>query len=130
MSPKFTTSSIRLGAICLVMGAAGLAAGTVYAQNGDGNLSCEIKATKQSGMISIEALATAKQSASGTYRFEISGGSNGGSSTIRQGGEFSAGTGETATLGQVTLGANGARYDAKLTINAGGKALTCSERIS
>lgn len=86
-----------------------------------GQIVCEVIEHRTSGGVSLEATVSADDYVSGTYSFAVKG--NGGGANIRQGGPFSVGAGETATLGQVTL--SGSKYNARLSIVAGGSAVPC-----
>jgi hypothetical protein len=89
---------------------------------------CEIQVTQQGSMMSLQGVYRAEVATTGSYGFQVASSGGGGNSRINQGGGFSAKAGEEVTLGTVMLGAN-ARYDASLTVQAGGERLECAERI-
>lgn len=123
----FSTKTLSLLAPALVglgiTGAALASAGT-----SDGPLRCEIRSGVAGGMVSLEGVVETDAAISGSYRFMVESAAGSGSSSIRQGGGFSAAPGEAVTLGRVMLGANGI-YDAVLTLEAGGRALQCEDRV-
>jgi hypothetical protein len=105
------------------LGAAFTAAGAVEASNGPTR--CEIVATTSGGMISIEALAHANKTTSGSYDLTISGPAT----NIDQGGDFDVRAGQSVTLGSATLSANGQGLDIELEVRANGTISKCSERV-
>lgn len=109
-------------AIGLAAGGATLAAGTAASE---GPLSCGIEQSRSGGMVRLESVATSQTSAIGTYSFKV----RGAGTNISQGGEFQAAPGETVTLGMVMLGGQSASYDAKLEVRAGGRTVTCAQRV-
>jgi hypothetical protein len=94
-----------------------------------GPVRCEIRATPQGGMVSLEALALADSNVSGTYSFHVERVGRTGGTNIEQGGAFSAGPGRPATLSTITLSANSAVYDANLEVMVGDKSISCVERV-
>ncbi len=97
-------------------------------QSDDGPVRCEITSSVSGGMVSLQGVVESDAAVSGTYRFQVESTAGSGSSTIRQGGAFSAGPGEPAMLGRVMLGANGI-YDAVLALDADGASLKCESRV-
>jgi hypothetical protein len=110
------------------LGITGAAIASGDAGSADGPLRCEIQSSVSGGMVSLESVAESNAAVSGSYRFVVKSVSGSGNSSISQGGDFSASPGETVTLGRVMLGANGI-YDAVLTLDAGGRAVKCVERV-
>jgi hypothetical protein len=87
-------------------------------------VSCEIRSSKSSGGLLLEAVATGRSRTTGEYEFVISKSGGGGTSDITQGGEFEIGPKEEAILGEVAVGsAEGAFVRARLTLTDGGKVL-------
>lgn len=131
MSSKITKRLIRFAPLAALFCAAGVAAGNVSAGTGAASEGsrCEIVTRHAGAMIAIDAQASGPRGATGTYSFQIAGSGGGGSTNIRQGGEFSFGSSAPKTLGSVTLGANGGVYDATLTIDSGGVRTSCTRRI-
>jgi len=109
-------------------GIVGAAVASAGAQSGDGPVRCEIRSSVAGGMVSLQGVVESDTAVSGSYRFHVESAAGSGSSTIRQGGGFSAGPGTPAVLGQVMLGANGI-YDAVLTLDADGISLECADRV-
>lgn len=101
-------------------GTLGIAGAALAAGGDDAPFTCEIRQSERFGMTALEAVVHADRALSGSYRFVV----QGGGTNIRQGGDFAAGRGETATLGMVTVG-KGARLDASLTVDAGGVSASC-----
>ncbi|MFB9981582.1 curli-like amyloid fiber formation chaperone CsgH [Mesorhizobium kowhaii] len=90
---------------------------------------CEIRATPDGGMVSLEAFAHTDTNVSGTYSFHVESAGRTGGTNIEQGGPFSAAPGKPAALGAVTLDAMGAVFDARLEITVDGKRIGCTERV-
>lgn len=122
-----TLSSSKM--LVLALGAtvslgAGFAAAGGSGSSAAGPLRCEIVAASSGGMTSIEAVALAERALSGSYQLKISGpGAN-----ISQGGEFDIASGRKTTLGSAMLG-GGRGYDVRLEVSAGGKTVSCSQRV-
>ncbi|AZO21053.1 hypothetical protein EJ070_10405 [Mesorhizobium sp. M1E.F.Ca.ET.045.02.1.1] len=112
----------------IAAGAAGAAAGKDGANSG--LLRCEIRDTVQGDAILLEPLVYADRSINGIYTVSVSGGGTYGSANIRQGGAFEAGPGSRASLGRMSVGANGAAYDVKLKVTAGGASISCVKQVS
>ncbi len=126
----FTNSKLLTRVAPVVLGIA--AAGAAYASSDDGDTGpaiCQIKATQQGSMISLEGVVLADSAVTGTYRFQIASVGGSGNTNIRQGGGFSAGAGDEVTLGKVMVGGYGASYDASLEVTLGGETYQCSERV-
>jgi hypothetical protein len=121
----------KLAAAGIGLAALGAAAGggdnVTAGASVSGPLRCEIQATSAGGMTTLEGIVHADVAVAGTYSFHVSGGSNGNSSNISQGGPFSAAPGAPVPLGQVMLG--GGRYEASLAVTAGGTVVECAKRI-
>lgn len=127
----FTNSSILTRVAPVMIGVA--IAGAAYAAAGDDaapdGTRCEIKATQQGSMISLDGVLFADSQVSGSYRFQVTSVGGSGNTNIRQGGGFAAGAGEEVTLGKVMVGGYGAFYDASLEVTLGGETFKCSERV-
>lgn len=92
-------------------------------------VSCEIRSSKTSGGILLEAVATGQAKATGEYEFVISKSGGGGTSDITQGGEFEIGPKEEAILGEVAIGSGeGISVRARLTLTEKGK-LLCQAQV-
>ncbi|WP_127145632.1 curli-like amyloid fiber formation chaperone CsgH [Pelagibacterium montanilacus] len=120
---------IAVSAVAIIGVAGATQAGGSFTGAGTDATECAIATTAEGGMTRIKALYQAGQTGWGTYRLEVEsvGGPN--RSTISQGGEFSAGPDEAVTLGSVNLGGQGATYDARLSIEIGGKSYACSGKV-
>ena len=105
-----------------------LGTGAATATDGVESARCEIRVTQHAGTMSLKGVYHADAATTGSYGFQVASSGGGGNSRINQGGGFDARAGEEITLGTVTLGAN-TRYDASLTVTAGGETLECAERI-
>jgi len=92
-------------------------------------VSCEIQASTANGRTTLTGTLHSDAAIDGSYRFKVAGSGRSGSSSIQQGGYFSAGADEPVTLGQVMLGGAGTIYNASLEISANGASLVCEKRI-
>ncbi|KUM23842.1 hypothetical protein AU467_08445 [Mesorhizobium loti] len=112
----------------IAAGATGATAGKDGSASGP--LRCEIRDTVQGDAILLEPMIHADRSISGTYTVSVSGGGTSGSTNIRQGGAFEASPGIPASLGRMSVGANGAAYDVRLKVTAGGTSVSCVKQVS
>ncbi|SIR33791.1 hypothetical protein SAMN05880582_11098 [Rhizobium sp. RU20A] len=117
---------IMLSMLCLVP------VGTLAAMSTQGRTDaagpCEIRATKQAGMVTLDALVHADRTAGGTYSFRIEKSGGGGSSTVSQGGAFETGAGQSAPLASVSVDAKGSAYSAVLEGELAGKTFRCTAK--
>ncbi|WP_143748421.1 curli-like amyloid fiber formation chaperone CsgH [Mesorhizobium carmichaelinearum] len=128
--PRIVKYSRRvMAALAMVLIPAGALATMATADQPIEPVRCEIRTTPESSMVTLEALAHAHRNVSGTYSFHVEGAGRSGGTNIVQGGAFSAAPGKPATLGAVTLDANGAVYDAKLEVTVDGKSVGCAKRV-
>ena len=128
--PRIVRHPRRVMAIlALVLVPAGALATMATADQSLGPVRCEIRATPDGGMVSLEALAHTDRNVSGTYSFHVESAGRTGGTNIEQGGAFSAAPGKPATLGTVTLDAKGTVFDAKLEVTVDGKSIGCAERV-
>ncbi|MCV0397520.1 MAG: hypothetical protein K5872_20105 [Rhizobiaceae bacterium] len=131
MSDRGRNVLFRVTPLLAVLAAA-TAAGSGWAHTtntstpSNGLVRCEIVATKSGGMTRLEGVIHADRAAAGTSDFRVSGGGSGGSTNIRQGGDFDLAAGESTTLGSVSLGGS---YDATLEVTVNGETFSCGERI-
>ncbi|MER9947707.1 curli-like amyloid fiber formation chaperone CsgH [Mesorhizobium sp. M0047] len=116
-------------AFALLLIPAGALATMATAGQALGPVRCEIRATPEGDMVSLEALAHANKSVSGTYSFHVESAARTGSTNIEQGGAFSTAPGKPATLSAVTLDAKGGVYDARLELTVDGKSISCAEQF-
>ncbi|WP_315928444.1 curli-like amyloid fiber formation chaperone CsgH [Mesorhizobium sp. SP-1A] len=97
---------------------------------GSGPVRCEIRDRVRGNIIFLEPVVHADKNVSGTYSVSVTGAGAGGSSSIRQGGEFTATAGRPTTLGQMSVGAAGAFYDVKLKVTAAGTSVSCTRQVT
>lgn len=89
-------------------------------------VACAIEVEEAGAMLTLKAVATAREAVEGRYALDIDRRGGGGSATIRQGGSFALKAGETATLGRATMNGPRAALDAELTLTVDGEELTCA----
>ena len=94
-----------------------------------GPAACEIRADREGGMVSLEGIVHAATGIEGAYRLRVSKSGGGGSSNIDQGGRFTAGPEQPATVSRVTLGGGG-KYVAELEVTPDDGPGTCTHTIS
>jgi curli production assembly/transport CsgH protein len=95
-----------------------------------GPVSCEIRNRIQDDTVFLEPFVHSDKGVSGTYSVSVSGGGEGGSSNIQQGGEFSAIAGRPTSLGRMSVGASGASYNVKLKVTVAGTSVSCTKRVT
>ena len=124
------TFSRKLGlATCLIgLGIVGHSAFATATSDDNTNDICIITAETSTNSLSLSGVAKGKSGTTGHYRFSISGGGSGGSTSISQGGEFKIGKNGKASVGNAVLGRD-AVYDVSLEIKIGNKTHRCSDRI-
>lgn len=105
----------------LGLGIAGANAGD---ENGDGPVQCSIQAKADDGMIAFRGVLETNTGLSGSYSFHIESSGHGGSTNIRQGGNFTAEAGEEVHLGQAAV-SGGGQYEVKFEITANGETYEC-----
>ena len=127
MQNSVSTLALTIAAGMLAAGSAAGVTGSASAA-GDG-VHCEIAVEKRSGGVTLEGFVDAASSISGSYELLVTKAGDGGSSNIRQGGEFSARAGARTPLGTVILGGGDGAYTAKLKINWDGKSAECRESV-
>ncbi|MBB3290206.1 MULTISPECIES: curli-like amyloid fiber formation chaperone CsgH [Rhizobium] len=98
--------------------------------SGSAPIRCEIREKIQGDTIFLEPLVHSDREMSGTYSISVSGGGEGGSSNIQQGGEFSAVAGRTTSLGRISVSAGGALYDVKLKVTVPGGNVSCTKQVA
>lgn len=125
MATRFPARTVLL---LFGLGAAGIAIGAGHAGTAAGPVRCEIRADSTNGMTSLEGVVHADKAVSGSYQFRVKSSGASGRANLDQGGDFTAGPGNAATLGSITLDTRGARYDASLTVTLNGKTIECADR--
>ena len=117
----------RLGAIGLLgLGLVGLATSAGIANSTPPSNACGVTAKTQNGMLHIEGAVLSPVTLTGEYKFSLQSSGGGGSSTINQGGLFTAAANEPTTIGQVTINA-GSTYTVALGLKVDGKIMDCSQ---
>ena len=91
-------------------------------------MSCDIRVIRGHGAITLQPVVSTPRAMSGSYRLHVTKRGGGGSSDIEQSGDFSASPGRSSELGEVSL-AGGGFYDARLTVDLGGRILECRQRV-
>ena len=89
---------------------------------------CGIVTSVHNGMLVIEGQVSSPVALRGSYELAVQSRSKGGSSNIKQGGEFSAPADRATTIGQVTLNAD-AQYEIDFSISHDGKTIDCSGKL-
>ena len=92
-----------------------------------GALSCDIQVSRSGSLVGLNAVVSAPNATSGSYRLRVVS-SGGNSSNIDQSGDFSV-RGGSAIVSTVTLGGSGT-YAARLSVTADGRTTECSQRVS
>ena len=127
MQNSVSTLALSIAAGMLAAGAASGVGGSASAA-GDG-VRCEIAVEDRAGRVTLEGFVDAASSISGSYELLVTKTGGGGTSDIRQGGEFSANAGARTPLGTVVLAGDGGAYTAKLKITWDGKSAVCRESV-
>ncbi|RWA69757.1 curli-like amyloid fiber formation chaperone CsgH [Mesorhizobium sp.] len=127
LDKRMAAASAALLAV-IAAGATGATAGKDGSNSGP--LRCEIRDAIEGDAILLEPLVYADKTISGTYAVSVSGDGPSGSANIRQGGTFEASPGNPASLGRMSVGANGAAYDVKLKVIAGSTSVSCAKQVS
>lgn len=89
---------------------------------------CEVIATEQGNMTTLEAIFNAEGPASGSYRFSVRTVGGAGNTNINQGGGFSTPEAGPVSLGRVTVG-KAPGYDIDLTVETGGRTYDCLDPV-
>jgi hypothetical protein len=129
--PAFLTALALAGIIAA--GASVAAAGKIGGSPNDpdlGPMRCDIRQSRAGNQIVIEPIVQSDRSLVGAYSLSLTGGGSGGSSSIRQGGDFAAEAGRTTTLGRMSVGASGAAYSVTLKLTAGGASVSCTRNVT
>jgi hypothetical protein len=121
---RIVTLAFGLGV--MILGAQAMDTGDAQA---GGSVHCEIEVKRAGGGVQLQGVVHARQAGSGEYDLEVHASGGGGSSRIRQSGDFSAEAGEAARLGVVQLSTDGGSYEATLSVNWNGETFRCEKRI-
>jgi CsgH protein len=130
MTAFSATSSRRLRPAAVLLAGVGLAAGCAATTTAPPTastrsyapLACTLNVDQNGRMVSFQGSVQANEALSGTYSLTL----RGGGTNIRQGGPFSARSGETVTVGQANLSGTPASYDANLSITVNGTTFNCA----
>ncbi len=126
---RFSKHMVSGAAALVALSLTGVAlAGTNTSGSSDDPISCEIKASENRGMITLETLIHSDTSIQGQYRFKVKSAGASGNTNLSQGSNFRATAGEPLQLGRMML-SSGAVYDASLDITVSGVSFSCAERI-
>ncbi|WP_323034709.1 curli-like amyloid fiber formation chaperone CsgH [Pararhodobacter sp.] len=109
--------------------ACGIPASNAQTSNTDADapVRCEISLEALSGGTMIEGRVSSRTAVTGTYAMAITSRSSGGTSTIRQSGDFEAAPGETATLSETRLMGSPASHSVDLEVRVNGRRLSCDQ---
>ncbi|MBN9017741.1 MAG: hypothetical protein J0H11_10025 [Rhizobiales bacterium] len=135
-----TRQDMRFAAVAVLVLAGTIAAGANVAAAGrtsdssgtattSGPMRCEIRQSLEGDTILIQPVVRSDRAVSGAYSLSLSGGGSGGSSNIRQGGDFTAAAGSEIPLGQLSVGAGGI-YNVTLKLTAGGASVSCAKKVT
>ena len=128
MTPIKRASALSLP-ILLGLGIAAIAASTGMANSTTSAVQCGVAESGERGMLALEGTILSPVALSGEYSFSIQSSSNGGSSTIRQGGYFAVPANEATPIGKVLINA-GSTYNIAFDVTANGKKLDCGQEIA
>lgn len=121
MKPLFPFALIGVTAAC------GAAIAHDAAPTQPAPLRCEVRLDAVAGGTRIEGRVIADQPVSGTYVMAMTSRSAGGSTTIRQAGDFEAAPGADAILSQTQLMGAPSRQQVDLEVRVGGRRLPCAD---
>ncbi|MCB1406675.1 MAG: hypothetical protein KDK01_10560 [Rhodobacteraceae bacterium] len=107
--------------------ACGIPASHAQTTDSDTPLRCEIALEPVAGGTMIEGRVTSNSAVTGTYAMAITSRSSGGSTTIRQSGDFEASAGAPATLSETRLMGSPASHSVDLEVRVGGRRLSCDQ---
>ena len=113
-------------ALPLALAAAGLGAGSSAAYAGAKPVTCEIRVADAGGARTLTAIATSSAAVAGSYQFDLSANTGGGTADSSQGDDVSLAAGETM-LSSTSLNA-GSKFTAKLTVTWPGGSTTCAKQ--
>lgn len=129
MLNRYRRLSAGMITLLLGLGAGGMVVQAGQNSSDEGPIRCEISATTKGQMTTLQGVVHTDEAVEGTYLFSVKSVSKSGSSSSQQGGEFVAGSNDTVTVGNVTMGGNGISYDVKLKVMANGMTIECAELI-
>lgn len=88
---------------------------------------CEISLERVQGGTMIEGRVTSDTTVNGSYTMAITSRSSGGSTTIRQSGDFQATPGSPAILSETRMMGAPGNHNVDLDVRVGGRALSCDQ---
>lgn len=119
MSGRCTTFVTTTARTAFAVTAYSIFASALFAAEPTMTIGCQIRATSQNDMLRLEAVATARQAATGTYRFEVSKQSSTGTSQNAQSGAFHLNADHDEILTTVVLDRSAlGHYRARLTLQS------------
>lgn len=86
---------------------------------------CEIEASSNRGMTTLQGVVYSSRKISGTYRLSLKGKGRSGGTNIQQGGEFSIDRDGHSALGMISLGGRASDYNVRLKLRVNGKTIVC-----
>ena len=89
---------------------------------------CGVTPSTSHGMMTLEAQVLSPKSMTGSYSLAVQSRSNGGSTSLSQGGNFTVEANTIATVGSVSINA-GARYTADFSVTIDGKTHYCADTL-
>lgn len=121
MKPLFPLALIGITAAC------GAAIAHDSAPRNADPVRCELRLQAVAGGTQIEGRVVADRPVAGTYQMALTSRSSGGSTTIRQGGDFEAAPGADAILSQTRLMGAPSRQHVDLEVRVGGRRIACAD---
>lgn len=125
--PLIRTSALVLP-VLLGIGITAFAATSGMANSPQHTIQCGVTTSTSRGMLTIEGQILSPKALSGSYSLGVQSRSNGGSSNLSQGGNFTATANQASTIGTVMINAD-ARYTADFSITVDGKTQTCDDTL-
>lgn len=107
--------------------ACGIPASHAQTADADAPLRCEIALEPVAGGTMIEGRVTSNTAVTGTYAMAITSRSAGGSTTIRQSGDFEASAGTPASLSETRLMGSPGSHSVDLEVRVNGRRLSCDQ---
>lgn len=125
--PLIRTSALVLP-VLLGIGITAFAASSGMANSPAQGLQCGVIANTSHGMMTLEAQVLSPKAMTGNYSLAVQARSNGGSTNLSQGGNFTVEANKIATVGSVSINA-GARYTTDFSISLDGKTHYCADTL-
>jgi hypothetical protein len=125
MSIFFSRLRVLAVPVLLGLGLAGFAATSGQAKTQDPTV-CGVNATSNGSMMTLEAVFGSGADVTGSYQLNVNSSSGGGSSSVSQGGQFTAVANETTTVGQMSIN-DGSTYKVDFKVTIDGTEMDCSQ---